>query len=143
MITVRSPRYLLADLLAIHYGHSTDALLSSGKCVPHPLMKGWLTIEELSVGDEQYVLLRRMKGHRARRDSIDALSPREREALHHACAGASNKEIAYEMAIDPSTVGVLLWRAARRLAAAGREELLRRAIARSSRDPPNPSGRRK
>jgi DNA-binding CsgD family transcriptional regulator len=124
---VQSPRRLLAELIATHYSDPTDELLLSGRSSLHPLMKGWLIIERLSVGADPYLLLRRIQGHRARSDAVDSLTPREREALRHARAGGSNKEIAHKMGVVPSTVGVLLWRAARRLSATDREDLLRRA----------------
>jgi DNA-binding NarL/FixJ family response regulator len=41
-----------------------------------------------------------------------------------ACAGRSNKSIAQELELSPSTVGVLLFRAAAKLNAKSRSELL-------------------
>lgn len=55
------------------------------------------------------------------------LSQRERQALAYARLGHTNKLIAYELGISASTVGVLLWRAANKLGARTREELLRAA----------------
>ena len=41
-----------------------------------------------------------------------------------ACAGASNKEIAYQMRVRAPTVRVLLWRAPPKIGAADRDELV-------------------
>lgn len=79
-------------------------------------------VEEIAVGDSDYVLLRRSGSQKT---SFESLTARERDALHHASGGASNKEIAYRMGIRPSTVGVLFWRASRKLGAADREDLVR------------------
>jgi DNA-binding NarL/FixJ family response regulator len=89
-------------------------------------MKGWQVIEEVSVGTDDYILLRRIQPSKVTAAGLDSLTRREREALHHASGGASNKEIAHLMQVSASTVGVLLWRAARKLAAIDREDLLRR-----------------
>lgn len=53
------------------------------------------------------------------------LSPREREVVHFAARGHSNKLIGYELGLATSTVGVLLWRAAAKLGVSSREEFLR------------------
>ena len=52
------------------------------------------------------------------------LTPREEEALMHAREGHSNKSIAYILGLAPSTIGVLLYRAAVKLGARSREQLL-------------------
>jgi DNA-binding CsgD family transcriptional regulator len=52
------------------------------------------------------------------------LTKREAEVLACACLGSSNKEIAYDLGLSPSTVGVLLFRAAGKLGAQSRQELL-------------------
>jgi DNA-binding CsgD family transcriptional regulator len=70
-------------------------------------------LEEIPVGDDEYLLLRRVSGSNHPRDSLTA---RELDVVRHARTGASNKEIAYMMDISASTVGVLLARARRKLA---------------------------
>jgi DNA-binding CsgD family transcriptional regulator len=52
------------------------------------------------------------------------LTKREEDALVLACAGHSNKSIAQVLDVAPSTVGVLLYRAAGKLNAKSRSELL-------------------
>lgn len=52
------------------------------------------------------------------------LTRREQDAVVLACAGHSNKSIAQVMDVAPSTVGVLLFRAAAKLNAKSRSELL-------------------
>jgi DNA-binding CsgD family transcriptional regulator len=52
------------------------------------------------------------------------LTHREREALERAAAGATNKEVAYDLHIAHSTVRVLLHRAGRKLGASNRAKLL-------------------
>jgi DNA-binding CsgD family transcriptional regulator len=56
--------------------------------------------------------------------SNPGLTKREEDALALACAGRSNKSIAQELELSPSTVGVLLFRAAAKLNAKSRSELL-------------------
>lgn len=58
-----------------------------------------------------------------------ALTAREHQAVRHAALGHSNKLIAYEMGISPSTVGVLLHRAAHKLGTTTRDELVARFAA--------------
>jgi DNA-binding CsgD family transcriptional regulator len=52
------------------------------------------------------------------------LSPRERELVTLAAAGKTNKEIAHEIGLAHATVRVLLARAAAKLGAKSRRELL-------------------
>lgn len=52
------------------------------------------------------------------------LTKREEDALALACAGHSNKSIAQVLNVSPSTIGVLLFRAAGKLSAKSRSELL-------------------
>jgi len=59
---------------------------------------------------------------------LESLTPRERCAVGFAVLGHSNKHIAYEMGIAPSTVAVLLSRAARRLGTRSRDELVRKFL---------------
>ncbi len=53
-----------------------------------------------------------------------ALTKREEDAVSLACAGHSNKSIAQVLDVSPSTIGVLLFRAAAKLSAKSRTELL-------------------
>jgi DNA-binding CsgD family transcriptional regulator len=52
------------------------------------------------------------------------LSKREEQVLACALSGQTNKSIAYTLGVAPSTVGVLLFRAATKLGAKSRSELL-------------------
>ncbi len=56
--------------------------------------------------------------------ALASLAPRERQVVAAAAAGRTNKLIAYELGIADSTVRVLLARAARRLGASSRQELV-------------------
>jgi two-component system response regulator FixJ len=55
---------------------------------------------------------------------ISRLTGRERQVVAFASLGHTNKVIAYELGISPYTVGVFLYRAARKLRVASRKELL-------------------
>jgi DNA-binding CsgD family transcriptional regulator len=122
----RSRGCLLAELIDTFYRQPTEAAEAGEDCIRHPLMRGWRVVEEVSVGTDDYMLLRRIQPSKVTGAGLDSLTPREREALHHASLGPSNKEIAHRMKVSASTVGVLLWRAARKLGAIDREDLLRR-----------------
>jgi DNA-binding CsgD family transcriptional regulator len=89
---------------------------------PHIRLQDWEVIDQVSIGSTDYVILRRTKGPKS---GVQALTPRERDAVRLACTGASNKHIAWEMGISDSTVGVLLLRARRKLKVGGRDELIR------------------
>jgi DNA-binding CsgD family transcriptional regulator len=86
-----------------------------------PRLRGWSIVEHKSVGTDEYVLFRR---NRTSTSGFESLTKRERVAVQHACVGLSNKEIAYLMGVTPSTIGTLLWRAARKIGATNRGELL-------------------
>ena len=85
----------------------------------------WLSVEHEAPDGRPYVLAHRL-GPSVRRN-IALLSGREREVLGRAAVGCSSKVIAFELGLAPSTVRVLLARAATKLGASSREELLRRA----------------
>jgi DNA-binding CsgD family transcriptional regulator len=55
---------------------------------------------------------------------VERLTKREQEALECALDGLSNKTIAYALGLAPSTVGVLLFRAAAKLGVKSRRDLL-------------------
>jgi DNA-binding CsgD family transcriptional regulator len=67
----------------------------------------------------------------ARATNPARLSPREREAVDRALMGSTTKMIAFDMGISNSTVRVLLARAARKVGARSRRELLERIDART------------
>ena len=125
IVRSKSRGRLLAEIIDSLY-RSSEGPGPTEECIRHPLMRGWQVLEEVSVGAENYILLRRVQPSKVAGVGSSSLTAREREALHHASFGASNKEIAHQMGVSASTVGVLLWRAARKLAAIDREDLLRR-----------------
>jgi DNA-binding CsgD family transcriptional regulator len=81
---------------------------------------GWTVLEEFEFDGYSYRVQRRPIEVRG----PVSLAPREREAVGLACAGLSRKQIASELGLAPSTVGVLLHRAAQKLQATNRPELL-------------------
>lgn len=89
---------------------------------PRIRLQDWQVVDKVSVGSTDYVLLRRTRGPKS---GVESLTPRERDAVRHACTGASNKDIAWAMGISDSTVGVLLLRACRKLKVVGRDALIR------------------
>jgi DNA-binding NarL/FixJ family response regulator len=82
-------------------------------------MARWQFVRQLEIDGVSYGLFRR----------DPALSRREAEALALLGRGLTNKEIAFEMRISPSTVSVLLFRAAARLGTSSRAELRAAAVA--------------
>jgi DNA-binding CsgD family transcriptional regulator len=74
-------------------------------------------------------LVARRRGPRAPSPGagVETLTERERQIVEQAMLGRTNKEIAYTLGISDSTVRVLMARAARRLGAQSRRELLARA----------------
>jgi DNA-binding CsgD family transcriptional regulator len=119
----REPRQILAEVIKSHYRSRAGARArKSDSRRPRLRLQDWHLIEELSVGDADYVLLCRS---RVQKSGLESLTARERDVVRHASSGASNKEIAHRMGIGASTVGVLFWRACRKLGAADRDDLLR------------------
>ena len=80
----------------------------------------WTVVEEFVRDGYSYRLARRPLPS----DGIERLTKREQQALDFALDGFSNKTIAYALGLAPSTVGVLLFRAANKLGAKSRRELL-------------------
>jgi DNA-binding CsgD family transcriptional regulator len=85
----------------------------------------WSLVDHFSAGGRRYVLARR---NDVALNGGESLTDRERQALGYAALGHNNKLIAYEMGVSPSTVGVLLHRAAHKLNASNREEMIARFI---------------
>jgi DNA-binding CsgD family transcriptional regulator len=110
----------LVELLAAHFGERVDVARTPVDCLPRLPLKGWRVVDEVAVESELYLLLRSTTRPKT---GVHSLTEREREAVRLACGGATNKEIAYLMNVSASTVGVLLWRASRRVGAADRDEL--------------------
>lgn len=117
----------LSALLEAHGNSDAEQLAPTDERVPGRQWSEWRIVERTSVGENDYVLLRRV---RMPMSEFDKLTAREYEALRHASTGISNKEIAYRMGVMPPTVSVLLGRATRRLGACDRGELVRRFLAR-------------
>jgi len=82
---------------------------------------GWTVAEQFVREGFSYRLMRRPL---ELAKTPPRLTKREEDALILACAGHSNKSIAQVLAVSPSTVGVLLFRAAGKLNAKSRSELL-------------------
>jgi len=94
-----------------------------------PNRRRWIVVEQFDSDGFQYRVSRR---------PIDVavgpqLTSREKEVLEHASRGYNNKLIANTLGVAPSTVGVLLFRAAAKIGAKSRRELLR-AFARMERN---------
>ena len=77
--------------------------------------------EQFVRGGFHYRLMRRPLEFTKKRPM---LTKREEDAVVLACDGQSNKSIAQVLDVSPSTVGVLLFRAASKLNAKSRSELL-------------------
>jgi DNA-binding CsgD family transcriptional regulator len=81
----------------------------------------WSLVEHFESDGRRYLIARRNDPDAA---GHDALTRRERQVLGYAALGHSNKLIAYELGVSASTVGVHLLRAARKLRAKSRADLL-------------------
>jgi len=104
-----------------------EAIRPRGADVSLPLRVGltsgrWTLVETYERDGEVYILARKS----ASRVQSRRMSTREHQAVGLATTGVSNKEIAFEMGISASTVGVLLHRAARKLGCRNRGELFAR-----------------
>lgn len=118
----RKSSRIRADLIDLHVGGEEGRTDDGGPGAPRLRLQDWRVVTEVSVGGTDYVVLRRTRGPRS---GIESLTPRERDAVRHACTGASNKDIARAMGISDSTVGVLLLRACRKLKVVDRDALIR------------------
>src|SRR5262245_1403220 len=79
----------------------------------------WTVVEEFVRDGFFYRVTRRP----IRDEGIERLTKREQEALDYALDGLSNKTIAHALGLAPSTVGVLLFRAAAKLGVKSRRDL--------------------
>lgn len=122
MPRLRKPNPMQSDPLDVHDGRRDGKTAGDDPRAPRIRLQDWHVVEKVSVGSTDYMLLRRTRGPRT---GIESLTPRERDAVRHACTGASNKDIARSMGISDSTVGVLLLRACRKLRVVGRAALIR------------------
>jgi DNA-binding CsgD family transcriptional regulator len=85
----------------------------------------WTLVETYERDGQQYIVAKCNDAWLAKHK---ALSPRESQALGFAVLGDSNKLVAYKLGVSASTVGVLLHRAAEKLACHSRAELLARYL---------------
>jgi DNA-binding CsgD family transcriptional regulator len=85
---------------------------------------GWTLVEHFDRDGCRYVLA---IDNRRKRPSIQLLSERERPVVEHALLGCPNKAIAYELGLAHLTVRVLIARAAAKVGAHSREQLLKKA----------------
>jgi DNA-binding CsgD family transcriptional regulator len=122
MPTSRKPSRKQEALIELHDELGDAQSDGHAPSTPRIRLQDWQVVEKVSVGSTDYMLLRRTRGTKS---GVEALTPRERDAVRHACTGASNKDIAWAMGISDSTVGVLLHRACRRLKVVGRDALIR------------------
>jgi len=121
-----APGFSLATLLEEHFSGELAVRRIGDEVPPPPLRaRGWLTVEAVCVGSDVYCLLRRIRTRAKPSTGLSALTTREYDAVRLASHGASTKEIAHSMGISASTVGVLLWRAYRKVGVADRAELSR------------------
>ena len=81
----------------------------------------WTVAEQFIREGFYYRLLRRPIGAKSLQPR---LTRRENDVLRLACAGQNNKNIAVELQVSASTVGVLLFRAAAKLNVTSRSDLL-------------------
>ena len=81
-------------------------------------------LDHFQRGGKRYVVAVANPPESAAARALSSLAPRERQVVAAAAAGRTNKLIAYELGLADSTVRVLLARAARRLGASTRQELV-------------------
>jgi DNA-binding CsgD family transcriptional regulator len=86
----------------------------------------WSLVDQFDSDGRRYIVAQRNDVHVA---GYAELSERERQVLAYASLGHANKLIAYELGIADSTVRVLLHRAATKLGASSRDELVAKYVA--------------
>jgi DNA-binding CsgD family transcriptional regulator len=91
----------------------------------------WTLVDHFESDGRRFVLAQENESETS---SGTALSLREHQVLANAALGRTNKEIAYALGIGHSTVRVLLARAAKKLGAHARADLIRRFEALSTAD---------
>jgi DNA-binding CsgD family transcriptional regulator len=91
----------------------------------------WTLVESFERDGASFVLLRREPAERW----AARLSARERQVLEGLAAGATTKEVAFELGLAISTVAVLLMRARRKLGVRTRSELVARGQALRTEEP--------
>jgi DNA-binding NarL/FixJ family response regulator len=80
----------------------------------------WSLVDHFDHGGRRYLVARRDDRQRRRL----RLAPREWQVVAYAATGHANKVIAYELALSTSTVATCLGRAARKMGAKSRVELI-------------------
>jgi DNA-binding CsgD family transcriptional regulator len=90
----------------------------------------WTLVETFESDGKRYLLARRNEADPV---GMASLTARERQVVGFAALKHRNKLIAYELGLSPSTVGVLLHRAARKLGVRTRDELIAAFLAETKR----------
>jgi DNA-binding CsgD family transcriptional regulator len=104
-------------------GRHTDPIAGLGR--HHPLVDArWTLVDAYERGGARYIVARE---NQADVRGLARLTDRERQVVAFLALGRSTKEIAYSLGISDSTTRVLLSRAAVRLGARTRQELVRLA----------------
>jgi DNA-binding CsgD family transcriptional regulator len=85
---------------------------------------GWTLVDHFERDGRRYLLA---MDNRSRCSGIELWSEREREVVQRALLGLHNKAIAYALGLAPSTVRVLIARAAAKVGARSRRDLLAKA----------------
>jgi DNA-binding CsgD family transcriptional regulator len=91
--------------------------------------KRWTLLEHFESDGKRFLLA---MDNRAKSPGLELLSEREREVLFQALGGCSNKAVAFQLGLAESTVRVLLARAAAKLRARSRRELLQKVASLTS-----------
>jgi len=91
---------------------------------PELVSMRWTLVDHFERDGRRYVLA---IDNRPKSPSFELLSAREREVVRQALLGRHNKAIAYDLALAQSTVRVLMARAAAKVGARSRSELLTKA----------------